>query len=110
MRIKDPNGRWKPDPAYPEYLMVQVAPDEKGEYTLLGLEGIDNDGDGQVNEDPVGGYDMNRDWAWDWQPSYIQGGALEYPFSLPKARAFPAAKTGNARAFGVRYRSREHRR
>jgi hypothetical protein len=90
MRIKDPNGRWKPDPAYPEYLMVQVAPDEKGEYTLLGLEGIDNDGDGQVNEDSVGGYDMNRDWAWDWQPSYIQGGALEYPFSLPESRALSA--------------------
>jgi hypothetical protein len=35
-----------------------------GEYSLLGLEGYDNDGDGQVNEDTAGGYDMNRNWAF----------------------------------------------
>jgi hypothetical protein len=87
MRIKDPNGRWKPHPLYPDYLMVEAAPDEKGEYTLLGSEGLDNDGDGLVNEDPAGGYDMNRNWAWDWQPEYVQRGALEYPFCLPETRA-----------------------
>ncbi len=87
MRIKDPHGRWKPHPQFPEYLMVEAAPDEPGEYTLLGYEGIDNDGDGLVNEDPVGGYDMNRNWAWDWQPNYIQFGSQEYPFSLPETRA-----------------------
>jgi hypothetical protein len=87
MRIKDPNGKWKPHPDYPDYLMVRVAPGERGEYTLLGLEGIDNDGDGKVNEDPVGGYDMNRDWGYDWQPRYIQPGALEYPFCLKETRA-----------------------
>ncbi|MBK8000984.1 MAG: hypothetical protein IPK15_20305 [Verrucomicrobia bacterium] len=54
MRIKDPNGRWKPHPQYPEQLMIQVGPEERGEYTLLGQEGIDNDGDGQVNEDGRG--------------------------------------------------------
>ncbi len=87
MRIKDPNGRWKPHPEYPEFMMVRVGEGEKGEYTRLGWEGIDNDGDGQINEDPAGGYDMNRNWAWDWQPNYIQGGAQEYPFSLPEPRA-----------------------
>ncbi len=87
MRIRDPNGRWKPHPQFPDYFMVRAAPDEKGEYTLLGWEGLDNDGDGEVNEDPAGGYDMNRNWAWDWQPNYIQHGAMEYPFSLPETRA-----------------------
>lgn len=87
MRIKDPNGRWKPHPLYPEQLMIPVGPEERGEYTLLGQEGIDNDGDGQVNEDGRGGYDMNRNWAWDWQPAYLQFGAHEYPFSLPETRA-----------------------
>lgn len=87
MRIRDPNGRWKPHPEYPELLMVQVPTDQKGEYTLLGSEGLDNDRDGRINEDPPGGYDMNRNWAWDWQPNYIQGGAQEYPFSLPETRA-----------------------
>lgn len=87
MRIKDPNGRWRAHPDYPELLMMPAPEGEKGEYTLLGSEGLDNDGDGLVNEDPVGGYDMNRNWAWDWQPEFIQGGSREYPFCLPETRA-----------------------
>ena len=31
MRVRDPNGRYKPHPDFPE-LMVQAKPDEKGEY------------------------------------------------------------------------------
>jgi hypothetical protein len=87
MRIKDPNGRYKPHPDYPKYLMVRAKDDEKGEYTLLGWEGIDNDADGRINEDGVGGYDANRNWPWDWQPNYIQSGSLEYPACLPETRA-----------------------
>ena len=87
MRIKDSKGRYKPHPRFPDYLMVQAAADEAGEYRLLGSEGIDNDGDGRINEDGAGGYDMNRNWAWDWQPAYLQFGAQEYPFSLPETRA-----------------------
>lgn len=60
---------------------------EKGDYILLGDEGIDDDGDGKVNEDGPGGYDQNRNWGIDWQPVYIQYGAMEYPFQLPEARA-----------------------
>ncbi|MFO7732579.1 MAG: M14 family metallopeptidase [Candidatus Aminicenantes bacterium] len=60
---------------------------ETGDYILLGMEGIDNDGDGLVNEDGPGSYDPNRNWASDWQPSYIQGGAMDYPFQLPESRA-----------------------
>ncbi len=87
MRIKDPQGRFKRHPDYPEYLMVGAKPDEAGEYSLLGWEGIDNDGDGRINEDPRGGYDLNRNWAYDWQPNYIQSGAKDYPFSQPETRA-----------------------
>jgi hypothetical protein len=60
---------------------------EAGDYVLLGSEGIDNDGDGRVNEDPVGGYDGNRNWASNWQPNYIQFGSMDYPFQLPEAKA-----------------------
>ncbi|MEY2639318.1 MAG: hypothetical protein RIR90_800 [Bacteroidota bacterium] len=87
MRRKSPNGRWKIDPKDPRN-MIQVGPDEKGEYELLGNEGIDNDGDGRVNEDGYTfEYDPNRDWGWGWQPNYIQNGAYKYPFSLPENRA-----------------------
>jgi len=87
MRKKDPHGRFKLHPDYPEYLMVRTRPGELGEYEYLGWEGIDNDGDGRINEDSRGGYDMNRNWAYDWQPNYIQYGAKDYPFSQPETRA-----------------------
>jgi hypothetical protein len=87
MRRKNPNGRFKIDPKDPR-IMIRVGPDEKGDYELLGGEGIDNDGDGRVNEDGYDfEYDPNRDWGWGWQPNYIQGGAYKYPFSLPENRA-----------------------
>ncbi len=87
MRRKNANGRFKVDPKNPSR-MIQAGTDEKGEYELLGLEGLDNDGDGLVNEDGEAfEYDPNRDWGWNWQPNYIQGGAYKYPFSLPENRA-----------------------
>lgn len=87
MRRKNPNGRYRIEPTDPRR-MIEVGPDEKGEYEILGFEGRDNDGDGLVNEDGYTfEYDPNRDWGWNWQPNYIQGGAYKYPFSLPESRA-----------------------
>jgi hypothetical protein len=80
MRKRDPFGRYKTHPEDPR-LMVRVKPGEKGEWTMLGDEGIDNDGDGQVNEDAEGYVDPNRNWSFDWAPEYVQGGAGQYPFS-----------------------------
>ena len=78
MRRKNPNGRLRVDPTDPRR-MIQVGPDEKGEYEILGQEGKDNDGDGQVNEDGYTfEYDPNRDWGWGWQPNYIQNAVLKY--------------------------------
>ena len=68
-------------------LMEPVPAGQTGDWVILGQEGLDNDGDGRVNEDPVGGYDGNRNWASNWQPEYVQNGALDYPFQLPEARA-----------------------
>lgn len=86
MRRKNPNGRWITDPEFPER-MIPAPAGVKGEYDMLGFEGIDMDGDGFVNEDGVGFYDPNRDWGWNWQPDHIQGGAHKYPFSIPENRA-----------------------
>jgi len=68
-------------------LLEPVAVGEKGDYLLLGTEGIDNDHDGRTNEDDKGGYDPNRNYPSDWQPAYIQNGAMDYPTQLPEARA-----------------------
>jgi hypothetical protein len=86
MRKKDPNGNYKPHPDDPR-IMIPVKPGEKGEYVLLGEEGIDNDGDGLINEDGPGGYDMNRNFGYNWQPDYVQRGAGDYPFCFPETQA-----------------------
>src|SRR6185503_15050247 len=82
---KSTTGRYKKDPNDPRRL-IAVKVDEIGEYEMLGAEGVDKDGDGNVGEDGTGYYDPNRDWAWKWQPNYIQSGAYKYPFSLPENR------------------------
>ncbi|TRZ85383.1 hypothetical protein D4R89_12385 [bacterium] len=79
MRKKDPFGMFKTDPEDPR-LMVRIKPGEKGEWTILGEEGIDNDGDGLINEDSEGYVDPNRNWGFDWAPSYVEQGSGEYPF------------------------------
>lgn len=86
MRRKSPYGQFIEDPTDPRR-MIRVPDGQQGVYELLGNEGLDNDGDGLVNEDGVGGYDPNRDWGWNWQPNFIQRGAYKYPFSLPENRA-----------------------
>jgi len=79
-------GTHRLDPSDPR-IMVAVAPWEKGDWVLLGQEGLDNDGDGLVNEDPPGGYDGNRNYGADWQPEYVQSGSNDYPFRNPESRA-----------------------
>lgn len=58
----------------------------RGDWIPLGEEGIDDDGDGRVNEDEVGGYDMNRAWPSMWEPEHVQGGAGPYPLFWPETR------------------------
>ena len=86
MRKKDPGGLLKPHPRDPR-IMVRAQSGEKGEYMMLGEEGIDNDGDGLINEDGPGGYDMNRNFGYNWQPNYVQSGAGDYPFCWPETKA-----------------------
>ena len=86
MRKKDPKGRFV---AHPDdsRILIPARPGQKGEYTMLGTEGIDNDGDGLINEDDLGGYDMNRNYGFNWQPHYVQYGAGPYPFAYPETKA-----------------------
>jgi hypothetical protein len=82
MRRRNPNGRWKISSENP-MIMVPALPGEPGEYDLFPTEGIDNDGDGLINEDGiVFSYDPNRNWPWRWVPQNVQGGADWYPTSL----------------------------
>jgi hypothetical protein len=80
----DPTGR----------LMVRAEPG-KGDY-IVQSEGWDNDGDGRINEDGIGGLDLHRNYPENWRPmpgldatgrGWTQGGAGEYPLSETETRA-----------------------
>lgn len=73
MRVKAAGGEYMIDPDEPR-LMKRAEPKkgESGAYKLF-TEGIDNDGDGFINEDPPGGTDLNRNFAH------------EYPYYKPDA-------------------------
>ncbi len=90
---RDPNGSHKRSETDPN-VMLPVTPEvnadgtiRRGEWSMAGSEGIDNDGDGQINEDGPGGYDPNRNWPGGWQPNHVQEGAGTYPLSLPESAA-----------------------
>ena len=64
-----------------------------GDYMLY-PEGIDNDGDGRINEDGVGGLDLHRNYPYNWRPETeatgrgnTQFGAGEYPLSETETRS-----------------------
>ncbi len=87
MWMPDPLGRFKRDPKDDRFFIRVGQDEEPGGWTNLGSEGYDNDDDGSINEDGIGGYDPNRNWPSDWQPLHVQYGADDYPFSLPETRA-----------------------
>jgi len=94
MRWKDEKkGNMIPDPRDPTGRIMKRVPAGKGIY-LTSSEGIDNDGDGRINEDGIGGLDLHRNYPENWRPQnedtergYTQGGAGEYPLSESETRA-----------------------
>jgi hypothetical protein len=81
------------DPRDPKGRLMRRVGAGKGDYLLL-TEGYDNDKDGRVNEDGVGGLDLHRNYPENWRPEteetgrgFTQGGAGEYPLSETETRA-----------------------
>ncbi|MBX3355142.1 MAG: hypothetical protein KF724_05530 [Phycisphaeraceae bacterium] len=90
---RDPFGTHRRNPRDPRILEpVPTEPRadgtrEYGDWSFAGPEGIDQDGDGRIGEDPPGVYDMNRNFPSDWQPSGVQSGAGPWPLFYPETRA-----------------------
>jgi len=82
-------------------ILEPVEPGQHGDYVLLGQEGVDHDGDGRVGEDGLGSYDPNRNYPADWQPNYVQSGAMDYPFQLPEAKAVSDFLTAHPNVAGL---------
>ena len=101
MRIADTDGDWAADPDDARILVRDpegVAPGRR--YRVL-REGLDNDGDGQINEDGIGGIDMNRNFPRNWERVHLQPGAGEYPLSEPETRAAVEFINGHRNITGI---------
>lgn len=84
MRVENSAGRYKQHSDDPRVMVERTSSDTEEDgpfYDLYPTEGIDNDGDGSINEDPVGGVDPNRNWPAHWVQEYEQDWSGPYPVS-----------------------------
>lgn len=83
MYAVDPKGDLKLSPDKRQFISIGDEKDYPGlRYRRIGTEGFDNDGDGQINEDDIGGPDPNRNYAYGWN---LRDGN-PYPMSEPCTR------------------------
>lgn len=85
MRVDEPGGRHIAHPDDPRVMVLaDPAKGERGRWTLH-EEGSDLDGDGRINEDPVGGVAFDRNWTFNYP--YFEKGAGPYQVSEPETQA-----------------------
>ncbi len=83
MRIKRQGGRYRVS-SRDKRVLLECAPGETGEYDVI-WEGIDNDGDSQINEDPRDSVLLSNDFAIRWSDK--QAGANRFPMLTAESRA-----------------------
>ena len=85
MRVEEPGG---PYITHPDDARVMILADpkkgERGRWSLY-VEGVDNDGDGRLNEDPAGGVAFDRNFSFNY--AYFEAGAGPYQVSEPETQA-----------------------
>ncbi|MDZ7634538.1 MAG: M14 family zinc carboxypeptidase [Bacteroidales bacterium] len=85
MRVKTLDGTWVPVDGEPRLMRrADAVKGEKGIYKLY-TEGIDDDGDGQYNEDPPGGTNVNSNFPHLFKSFGKRSGL--YPGSTPESEA-----------------------
>ncbi|MGH7481579.1 MAG: M14 family metallopeptidase [Longimicrobiales bacterium] len=92
---EDDSASYILDPRDPSGQIMARVETGEGEWHVAS-EGIDNDGDGDINDDGIGGLDLHRNYPENWRPEpgrdatgrgYTQFGAGAYPLSEPETRA-----------------------
>jgi murein tripeptide amidase MpaA len=93
MRIRDPNGSWKPHPDEPRMLVRREPDDAEGEFYRVLWEGRIRNYDGVTIKiaPPLEGLDLNRNFPMEWAVEAEQYGAGPYPTSEPEIRALVQA-------------------
>jgi hypothetical protein len=82
MRVKDPAGEWIPVDGEPRLMRkADTSKGEKGVYKIY-QEGVDNDGDGEINEDPPGGANLGLTFPHLFKQWTATGG--RWPGSEPE--------------------------
>lgn len=82
MYIVDPEGNLKLSADKRMFIQVEDEGEKVLRFRRIGSEGFDNDGDGRINEDDIGGPDPNRNYPYGW--GLQQGNP--YPMSEPCTR------------------------
>ncbi len=82
MWIEDPAGDFKLSPDKRRFVRITDPTDEAKRFRRIGEEGFDNDGDGRINEDDIGGPDPNRNFSYGWTLS----AGWPYPHSEVETR------------------------
>jgi hypothetical protein len=82
MYLEDPKGEYKLSPDKRRFISISDPKETGLRFRRIGSEGYDNDGDGMINEDDIGGPDPNRNFPYGW---YLQAGN-PYPMSEPCTR------------------------
>lgn len=88
MRQKDPKGEWKVSEEDARIMVRKAADETGGTYYKMYSEGLDNDGDGKVNEDSFRTrFLSNRNYPGNWRPDIVQRGGGRYPMEETITRA-----------------------
>jgi len=66
MYKEDPAGMYKLSFDKRRFIRITNKTEEVRRFRMIGSEGFDNDGDGRINEDDIGGPDPNRNYPIDW--------------------------------------------
>ncbi len=82
MWVEDPEGGYKLSEDGRRFIEVSDDREAVQRFRRIGSEGYDNDGDGRINEDDIGGPDPNRNFAYGWN---LDAGN-PYPMSEPETR------------------------
>ncbi len=101
MRFPDAEGGWVQDPSDPRIMIRDPRRERAGSRFEVLREGLDDDGDGAINEDGIGGVDMNRNFPRNWEREHLQSGAGDFPLSEPETRAAVEFINGHRNITGI---------
>lgn len=93
MRLRDPNGPWKPHPSEPRLLVAREPDEVGGEYWRVLPEGLIEQYDGETIADPpaLEGLDLGSNFPGEGEPAPRPPQAGPYPASEPEVAAYVAA-------------------